>query len=114
VRQRAFTEDNGEDGTQLSGYYQAKTATKANILEERRLEFAFEGQRWFDLRRQDADGSIAAAAITAGSGEVVLSGGSEETMNYTASNITSKRGFMQIPLTQIQRSNGVLKQNAGW
>ena len=114
VRQRAFTEDNGEDGTQLSGYYQAKTATKANILEERRLEFAFEGQRWFDLRRQDADGSIAAAAITAGSGEVVLTGGSEETMNYTASNITSKRGFMQIPLTQIQRSNGVLKQNAGW
>lgn len=114
VRQRAFTEDNGEGGTQLSGYYQAKTATKANILEERRLEFAFEGQRWFDLRRQDADGSIAAAAITAGSGEVVLTGGSEETMNYTASNITSKRGFMQIPLTQIQRSNGVLKQNAGW
>ena len=114
VRQRAFTEDNGEGGTQLSGYYQAKTATKANILEERRLEFAFEGQRWFDLRRQDADGSIAAAAITAGSGEVVLTGGSEEIMKYTASNITSKRGFMQIPLTQIQRSNGVLKQNAGW
>jgi len=114
VRQRAFAEDDGRGGTAISGYYQAKNATKENILEERRLEFAFESQRWFDLRRQDADAKIAANAIAAGSGEVVLTGGSEETMSYTAANITSKRGFLQIPNTQIQLSNGVLQQNAGW
>jgi len=31
-----------------------------------------------------------------------------------ALNIVKKRGFCQIPLTQITLSNGVLKQNAGW
>lgn len=114
VRQRAFSEDDGQGNAVLGGYYVAKSPTKENILEERRLEFAFEGQRWFDLRRQDANGAVAAAAIAAVNGEVVLSGGSEETLTYTPSNITSKRGFLQIPSTQIQLSNGVLKQNAGW
>jgi len=28
--------------------------------------------------------------------------------------IIKKRGFCQIPLTQITLSNGVLKQNTGW
>lgn len=114
VRQRAYMEEDADGNPVLGGYYQAKSPTKENILEERRLEFAFEGQRWFDLRRQDANGAIAAAAIAAANGETVLSGGSEETMSYLPSNITSKRGFLQIPSTQIQLSNNVLKQNAGW
>ena len=33
---------------------------------------------------------------------------------YSAQNIISKRGFQQIPQTQITLSNNVLKQNAGW
>ncbi len=113
VRERAYTVDNGDGTTSLSPSYSQKTLTQANILEERRLEFAFEGQRYWDLRRQDADGSAAAAAIV-NSGETVTTGGNEETVTYTASNITSKRGFMQIPNTQILLSNNVLKQNAGW
>jgi len=114
VRQRAFMEDDGQGNAVLGGYYQVKSPTKENILEERKLEFAFEGQRWFDIRRQDANGAYAANAIAAANGEVVLSGGSEETMNYVPANVTSKRGFLQIPNTQIQLSNGVLKQNEGW
>ncbi len=85
--------------------------TQANIMEERRLEFAFEGIRYWDLLRQGVE--VAAAAIVA-SGENVLNGGIEGTVSYSAQNIISKRGFQQIPLTQIQLSNNVLKQNAGW
>ena len=113
VRERAYTVDNGDGTTSLSSSYVQKNLSKDNILEERRLEFAFEGQRYWDLRRQDADASIAANAIV-NSGEAVTTGGNEETVAYTAANITSKRGFMQIPNTQILLSNNVLKQNAGW
>lgn len=45
VRKRAYTED---DGTTLSGNYSQQTATKENILKERKLEFAFEGIRYWD------------------------------------------------------------------
>ncbi len=85
--------------------------TKENIMEERRLEFAFEGIRYWDLLRQGVE--VAAAAIVA-SGDKVLNGGVEGAVSYSAQNIISKRGFQQIPLTQIQLSNNVLKQNAGW
>ena len=85
--------------------------TKENILEERRLEFAFEGIRYWDLLRQGVD--VAAQAIVA-SGETVLDGGIETPVTFKAENIVAKRGFQQIPLTQIQLSNNVLKQNAGW
>ena len=56
---------------------------------------------------------MAADAIVA-SGETVLNGGTEGKVSYKAENITAKRGFQQIPQTQITLSNGVLKQNAGW
>ncbi len=87
------------------------SATKANIMEERRLEFAFEGIRYWDLLRQGVD--VAAEAIV-NSGESVLNGGNEGTVSYKKENIISKRGFQQIPQDQIQLSNGVLKQNTGW
>jgi hypothetical protein len=109
VHNRAYTTEN-EDGT-LNVPNTTVALTKENIMEERRLEFAFEGIRYWDLLRQGVN--VAAAAIVA-SGEKVLNGGQEGTVSYKAENITSKRGFQQIPLTQIQLSNGVLKQNAGW
>lgn len=87
------------------------SATKANIMEERRCEFAFEGIRYWDLLRQGVD--VAAEAIV-NSGESVLNGGNEGTVSYKKENIVSKRGFQQIPQDQINLSNGVLKQNAGW
>jgi hypothetical protein len=85
--------------------------SKDNIMEERRLEFAFEGLRYWDLLRQGVN--VAADAIVA-SGSKVLNGGVEGIVSYSASNITTKRGFQQIPQTQITLSSNVLKQNAGW
>ncbi|MDO4826602.1 MAG: hypothetical protein Q4B16_03485, partial [Bacteroidia bacterium] len=44
----------------------------------------------------------------------VLDGGVKATVTINAENIKAKRGMIQIPLTQITLSNGVLKQNPGW
>ena len=109
VHSRAYATQN-EDGTVNTPRLNV-ALTQKNIMEERRLEFAFEGIRYWDLLRQGVD--VAAKAIAA-SGQKVLNGGQEGTVSFKTENITSKRGFQQIPLTQIQRSNGVLKQNAGW
>ena len=109
VHNRAYATQN-EDGT-VTTPNNSIPVTKENIMEERRLEFAFEGIRYWDLLRQGVN--VAAQAIVA-SGEKVLNGGNEGTVTFKADNIISKRGFQQIPLTQIQLSNGVLKQNAGW
>ena len=85
--------------------------TKENIMKERMYEFAFEGQRYWDLLRQGVD--YAASQIEE-SGLSVLTGNQEEIVVIRKDNITSKKGLMQIPENQITLSNGVLKQNAGW
>lgn len=87
-----------------------KAVSQANIMEERRFEFAFEGIRYWDLLRQ----GLSVAASTIAQTQTVLSGGNDDQIVITADNITKTRGFMQIPNTQITLSNGVLKQNAGW
>ena len=46
VRQRAFTEEDENGELVLSTYYREVSATQANIMNERMLEFAFEGQRY--------------------------------------------------------------------
>ena len=66
----------------------AKKATLDNLLEEYHLEFALEGHRFFDLVRFDK-------------AEQVLG-----TKGYTA----SKR-YLPIPQSEIDRSEGTLKQN---
>jgi len=90
----------------------AKTAapTTADILEERRFEFAFEGLRYWDLLRQ----GLSTAASTIAQTQSVLSGKANDVVTISAANVTKTRGFMQIPNTQITLSNGVLVQNVGW
>lgn len=90
----------------------SKPATKENILNERRFEFALEGIRYYDLLRQGID--IAATTIAAESGISVLSGGVTDKVVIKADNIKKTRGLCQIPETQITLSKGVLKQNPGW
>lgn len=87
-----------------------KSVSQANIMEERRLEFAFEGIRYWDLLRQGLD----VAASTIAQTQKVKSGGVDDEVVITAENIKKTRGFMQIPNTQITLSNGVLIQNSGW
>ena len=106
VRKRAYI---GDDGS-LSSYYSEKPATQENIMKERKLEFAFEGIRYWDELRQGLDH---AANEIAGTWDV-KDGGEKTTVTISADNIKSKRGFIQIPLSEITLSNGQLKQNPGW
>ncbi len=90
---------------------QSVAATKANIMKERKYEFAFEAINYWDLLRQGVD---YAASQIATNGIHVMSGGIDDIVVISAQNIISKQGLSQIPQNQITLSNGVLKQNAGW
>lgn len=110
VRQRAYTAEDEEGNLTLSTNYREVTATKDNILNERMLEFAFEGQRYWDLLRQ----GVEYAASQIATNTAVTSGGNPDNVTIEASDIVEKQGLSQIPNNQITLSNGVLKQNIGW
>lgn len=99
VRQRAYG----------SNFVQTPV-NQANLMNERRLEFAGEGIRYWDLLRQGVD--VAASAIA--ESITLQNGGVNTTKTISASNIKETKGLSQIPYSQITLSNGVLKQNAGW
>lgn len=105
VRKRAYT----TDGT-LSASYSQLTATKENIMQERRLEFAFESINYWDLLRQGVDYAANKLALEAS----VFSGGIADVVKINADRIRTTKGLSQIPYNQITLANGVLKQNAGW
>ena len=81
-----------------------------NIMRERRLEFAFEGLRYYDLLRQ----GIARAAQQIAESTTLQNGGISTAKTISAAKITQTNGLQQIPNTQITLSNGTLKQNTGW
>lgn len=86
-----------------------------NIRNERAIEFAFEGIRYWDMMRYEKDGAYAGRAIEESqNGAVVQNGGVEATVKFDVNNFNAKKGLMQIPNTQITLSGGVLTQNAGW
>jgi len=99
VRERAFG----------SNYVQIPV-NQASIMNERRLEFAGEGIRYWDLLRQ----GINVAASTIAETVILQNGGVNTTKTISASKVTETNGLGQIPNSQITLSNGVLKQNAGW
>lgn len=84
--------------------------SQENIIKERRLEFAFEGIRYYDLLRQGVD----KAAQEIAENTTVLNGGKSAEKKILAANVIATKGLQQIPYTQINLSNGTLKQNAGW
>ncbi|NQD72543.1 RagB/SusD family nutrient uptake outer membrane protein [Sphingobacterium shayense] len=99
VRKRAYKDS-----------FSSLAATKINILNERKFEFAFEGIRYWDLLRQGLESAATSLAFS----ESVLSGSAEDKVVITRENFLSTRGFMQIPNNQITLSDGVLIQNDGW
>ena len=111
VRQRAYTSEDEDGSLTLSSNYREVTATKDNIMNERMLEFAFEGQRYWDLLRQGVE---YAASQIATNTSVTVSGGNPDNVTIKESDIVKKQGLSQIPNNQITLSNGVLKQNEGW
>ncbi|WP_229130286.1 RagB/SusD family nutrient uptake outer membrane protein [Ancylomarina sp. 16SWW S1-10-2] len=73
------------------------TITKVDLLNERRVEFAFENQRFFDL-------------VRLGMAEEVLSAFSTE----TGGSFSSTDLLLPIPQREINLSNGLLTQNPGY
>lgn len=99
VRQRAL-----QDG------FTPLVISPENIVRERRLEFAFEGIRYYDLLRLGINRAAQEIAETT----TVLNGGKSAQKTINAGNIILTQGLQQIPYTQITLSNGTLKQNNGW
>lgn len=99
VRKRAYKDN-----------FVSSPATIDNIMNERRLEFALEGIRYYDLLRQ----GIGKASSAIAESTTLLSGGVAGPKTITAAKIQETKGLTQIPNTQITLSGGVLKQNAGW
>ena len=106
VRKRAYT----SEGT-LSANYSQLPVTKENIMQERRLEFAFESINYWDLLRQGVDYAASKLAL---SEKQVYSGGIVDFITISADRIRTTKGLSQIPYNQITLSNGTLVQNAGW
>lgn len=95
VRKRAGLDD-------LAGLDQASFRNAVYL--ERRLEFVFEYQRWFDLiRERDASGKGILEASLLKVGKTNVSKGT-----------AGKFYLFPIPQQEIDNSNGKLKQNPGW
>jgi len=99
VRQRAFQTN-----------FVSLPATKDNIMDERHLEFACEGIRYWDLLRTGVDN----AAATIAESTTLLDGGVATPKTILASKIHETKGLQQIPYNQITLSGNKLVQNAGW
>ena len=99
VRQRAYKDD-----------FTPLALTPERLQEERRLEFALEGLRYWDLLRRGVSEAAAEIAVNT----TVLNGGVEAQKTISASNIQTTNGLQQIPNKQITLSDGVLVQNPGW
>jgi hypothetical protein len=99
VRQRAFGDN-----------FSSVPVSQDNIMNERHLEFACEGIRYWDLLRTGVDN----AAATIAESTMLLNGGTPTQKTITASKIQETKGLQQIPVNQITLSGGKLVQNAGW
>ena len=86
----------------------SKPATLQNIKDERRFELAFEGERYYDLLRWHDE-----RLITENQTNIQIYDRKvprKKSVSFRA----ETGGFLQIPLTEIQLSEGVLTQNPGW
>ena len=80
------------------------------LFQERRLELALEGHRYFDLLRRGLN--IAGQELTISG--VIGPQYTDSDAVYEVSFNSATRGFLPIPQTEIDLSNGVLVQNAGY
>lgn len=104
VRRRAGLED--------------KPYSLENIQKERRYELAFEGLRWNDMRRWGDAYAKTALESQIGApiynfGNAAVYNGVIKNMNYS-SRYDETKGFYPIPQSQINLSNGMLEQVAGY
>jgi len=88
--------------------------SESALRNERRWELAFEGTRWGDIRRWGIAGDalsdqLGSAIYNRGVSTVMKDQGAGYAARYAAT-----KGFMPIPSSEIDLSNGVLQQNPGW
>lgn len=88
------------------------------VQKERRYELAFEGYRFYDLLRWYGanEGNNAGTILDAKqNGATYYRMGNPKTMNLNLTKrIYETGGFLEIPKSEIDLSEGVLKQNPGW
>lgn len=91
-----------------------KPYTLENLKNERRFELAFEGRRWADIRRW----GDAADLLEEQEGQPIYRASTPTTMKPFGGGYRSRyevtKGFFAIPESQINLSDGVLKQNPGY
>lgn len=85
-------------------------ATAENIYNERHLELALEGIRYFDVIRKGMDYATSVFTQTGVRGPNYV--GDQIIFDVTFNPAT--RGFLPIPQSEIDLSGGVFKQNAGY
>ncbi len=107
VRSRAYLKNAGN--SPISGGPYFKPATLANIQDERRHEFAFEGIRWYDLLRWKI---VEQQIATYKTNIPVFKFGVPDNITITYRPVTN--GLLPIPQSEINLSNGMLQQNPGW
>lgn len=91
-----------------------KTLSKEAIFEERRLEFAFEGIRYWDmLRMKGLEGT--AQLLGKQNGVQISNGGNAAYMSFDTSKFLGTKGLMRKPSNQITlMGTDYLTQNPGW
>lgn len=85
-------------------------ATLENIMRERRLELALEGIRYWDLLRQGVNVAESEISISGEVGPLYQGDAQEFDVNFNP----ARRGLFPIPQTEVDISNGLYKQNAGY
>ncbi|MDR1937642.1 MAG: RagB/SusD family nutrient uptake outer membrane protein [Tannerellaceae bacterium] len=84
------------------------------LKRERRFELAFEGRRWADIRRWGEapallDKQVGVSIYNRGLPDVMKNFGTGYSARYNET-----KGFFPLPTSQIDLSDGVLEQTAGW
>lgn len=104
ARKGGVTEKGGVIATVAASVVPANhtgTVTVADVLEERRLEFAFEGIRWYDIARRkmgDAPYNVFGASGLEGA----------------KSNFSSNDYLLPLPADELERNPNLLPQNPGY
>ena len=77
-------------------------ATKENIIAERALEFVGEGKRYWDVVRTGIATEVLTPSTVEGQGQ------------YRTNTWSESKKYLPIPQTEINSSNGAIKQNPGY
>ncbi len=85
-------------------------ATMENIMNERRVELALEGHRYWDLIRQGLDVAEQAISVNGEIGPLYQG----EAVEFNVTFDPGTRGLFPIPQSEVDISNGLYQQNAGY